>query len=536
MQFWRRRVATCRVDGTISPNTATGFPTKYDYPVGDSHTQCDDGDMVLFNGLLCAAGEQKGCDGVRDALDFESGHWWRSPAIKLRNKDSVDQPNLNSDQALGVMLYILQRNDAKAFRSWMHFIAMNGPCNSNACLGVRAAGLPISVPRFCGLKGNDSNNCMFRTNDCSLLLLIGHYLGEQRAAISVCGPLGWTGLPDPATFQPKIRDALSVYRGAYATITDLQEKIVELHKKLRFAPPPFPPLPPSPDDIEKNFGPVVSKLDKARDAAEGLLKVPDLGGFAVAYAAAAAGVQATAQVNGKELKNGKLVPIIDGPDVGKAASARHLAATSNFILQKFQIKTPGLKEAAAELLRATPENPYFEFLAYGGPNENMLSRIMKTCPADDFDPDRKVRRFQWSWERQDLKSSTAETMYWDCIFVGDLYQRGMQPVKVSGALRNFLPKVEDVLGAIHDAKEALEAQLERVAKQATDLNGMKDALDHQLTSLKGIAEAAARGAVPTYDPKTGVVTLPAPPGAPNVSVDTKKGNVNVGGVCVGFHC
>jgi hypothetical protein len=159
-------------DGEIAPNPNIGFPAKYDFALGNViNTLCDNGDMALFNGLLCASREQKGCDVVKDGLDMNTGHWWSSPAIKLRNKvgnkDCVDQPNLNSDQALGAILYVLQRDDARAaFRAWMHFIGTNGPCKSNACLGARIAGLPVSVPRNCGLKGNDGNNCMFKPNDC----------------------------------------------------------------------------------------------------------------------------------------------------------------------------------------------------------------------------------------------------------------------------------------------------------------------------------------------------------------------------------
>src|SRR5262249_7990189 len=161
----------------------------------------------------------------------------------------------------------------------------------------------ISPPRYCALKGNDQNNCLFKFVDCPLILLIGQYLGEQRAAISVCGPLAWTGLPDPATFRPKIRDAIALYRGAYQAVHDVQSKILDLHKKLGFAPPPFPPLPPSPEDIEKTFGPIVTKLEKAREDAEALVRIPDIGGFATAYAGAAAAVEANALAAGKKLEN-----------------------------------------------------------------------------------------------------------------------------------------------------------------------------------------------------------------------------------------
>jgi hypothetical protein len=119
----------------------------------------------------------------------------------------------------------------------------------------------------------------------------------------------------------------------------------------------------------------------------------------------------------------------------------------------------------------------------------------------------------------------------------------MQPVTLSGALRNFLPKFSDALSLIQDSKDAFEAQLAAVAKQTADLGSMRNDLDHQLGSLKSIADAAAKGAVPKYDPKTGKVTLSGPPGtppvpgSPTVTVDTHKGNVTVPVFgCIGFHC
>src|SRR5471030_3007717 len=51
--FWREKGSAyfCEV-GPLK------FPSKFSS--GDS-AHCDDGDMTLFNGLLCASGEQAGC-------------------------------------------------------------------------------------------------------------------------------------------------------------------------------------------------------------------------------------------------------------------------------------------------------------------------------------------------------------------------------------------------------------------------------------------------------------------------------------------
>ena len=44
---------------------------------------CDDGDPTIFNGLLCASGDKRGCEAVKRSLTTEAGldesRMWRSP-------------------------------------------------------------------------------------------------------------------------------------------------------------------------------------------------------------------------------------------------------------------------------------------------------------------------------------------------------------------------------------------------------------------------------------------------------------------------
>src|SRR5712664_1853578 len=51
------------------------FPSKYSASDPD---HCDDGDMTLFNGMLCSSDDARGCDAVRGAQGSD-GRWWRSP-------------------------------------------------------------------------------------------------------------------------------------------------------------------------------------------------------------------------------------------------------------------------------------------------------------------------------------------------------------------------------------------------------------------------------------------------------------------------
>jgi hypothetical protein len=94
---WRNRALLCNLQGREAARSEESFPTK-EFPEEDRRIPvvlCNDGDMALFNGLLCAVGESKGCDGVQNAQDrAPGGQWWRSPADKgiatlLLNQTSI---------------------------------------------------------------------------------------------------------------------------------------------------------------------------------------------------------------------------------------------------------------------------------------------------------------------------------------------------------------------------------------------------------------------------------------------------------------
>jgi hypothetical protein len=81
--------------------------------------RCDDGDSVLFNGLLCLSGEESGCDGVRRAQD-DDGQWWRSP---LRVGGGGEEYNsFSRDMAMGVLAYLLATGDQTAAERWLYWL------------------------------------------------------------------------------------------------------------------------------------------------------------------------------------------------------------------------------------------------------------------------------------------------------------------------------------------------------------------------------------------------------------------------------
>ncbi|RXG97197.1 hypothetical protein [Bradyrhizobium vignae] len=153
--------------------TGTPYPTKYS--AGDP-THCDDGDMTLFNGLLCAAGDGRGCEGVRLSQGAD-GRWWRSPrriGWTYPNHDVSFSP----DQALGVMLYAVATRDVKAFDRWLQWIADNRPC----LIKVGSNCIKEGWLRYCTDDAADKR-CTLRPGDCTYLKATANYLGSARARL-----------------------------------------------------------------------------------------------------------------------------------------------------------------------------------------------------------------------------------------------------------------------------------------------------------------------------------------------------------------
>jgi hypothetical protein len=63
MTYWRAKAFHCTDNGK-------DFPSKERMPTAKDPSPCEDGDMTLFNGLLCAAGESIGCDAVCPSSEF----------------------------------------------------------------------------------------------------------------------------------------------------------------------------------------------------------------------------------------------------------------------------------------------------------------------------------------------------------------------------------------------------------------------------------------------------------------------------------
>lgn len=162
--FWEESAFLCKGPASVS------FPSK---EASDDAQKCDDGDMTFFNGLLCASGDQRGCEGVRLAQDPD-GRWWRSPR-RIGWEAPAHDVSFSPDQALGVMLYLVTSHDAASAKKWIKWLNDNRPVLSNL-FGVEVKGWP----RYCRDDSKDKR-CTFRPNDCVMLQKVMEAVGTDGA-------------------------------------------------------------------------------------------------------------------------------------------------------------------------------------------------------------------------------------------------------------------------------------------------------------------------------------------------------------------
>ncbi|MCP8631836.1 hypothetical protein NMG10_00665 [Pseudomonas mosselii] len=261
--------------------------------------------MTLFNGLLCASGEQRGCDGVKNAQG-PNGRWWRSPAHIGKEAPNYDV-SFSPDMARGVLLYAVTTKDAASFRKWVKWIDESRPCLVNLGGNCFFQGWP----RLCTDDTQDKR-CTFRPQTCGDIELVGKYLGVAEA--DICRRV-------LKSFQ--IRDDYII------------------------------------PQTELAFG---------------------------------------------------------GALVNEPGFPMHLAGAEIFMIDKLGKTSIYSRAGALALAVREPKNPFFLYLAEG-PTEKVKELTLKVCPAAGETPH---ELHQWAWEREAAESAWADSMYWDCIFMGKL--------------------------------------------------------------------------------------------------------------------
>jgi hypothetical protein len=158
--FWERSTFWCMA-------TTPSFPSK---EVLGVPTDCDDGDMTMFNGLLCSAGIDAGCDAVVRAQGAD-GRWWRSPR-RIGWEAPDHDVSFSPDQSLGILLYVVKKNDAANVKRWLSWLETNRPCIAE--LGDRC--VQRGWLRFCR-DDQEDKRCTLRPADCVRIEMVAQKLG-----------------------------------------------------------------------------------------------------------------------------------------------------------------------------------------------------------------------------------------------------------------------------------------------------------------------------------------------------------------------
>lgn len=157
--FWEASAFFC-------PTTGQPFPSK---ELLGNPADCDDGDMTLFNGLLCASGDERGCSAVALAQGPD-GRWWRSPR-RIGWEAPEHDVSFSPDQSLGVLLYVMEHRDSDRFSRWLNWLENNRAC----MIELADHCLQRGWLRFC--RDDPDKRCTLRPADCLRLELVGSAIG-----------------------------------------------------------------------------------------------------------------------------------------------------------------------------------------------------------------------------------------------------------------------------------------------------------------------------------------------------------------------
>jgi hypothetical protein len=99
-----------------------------------SHGECPFGDMTIFSGMSCLAGEVERCEDVKRAQGPD-GRWWRSPGL-VGNDELIS--TFSRDQAKGALAYLVATKDVAAAIRWQTYLdshnqKMCPKSNNNRC-------------------------------------------------------------------------------------------------------------------------------------------------------------------------------------------------------------------------------------------------------------------------------------------------------------------------------------------------------------------------------------------------------------------
>ncbi|TIX16344.1 MAG: hypothetical protein E5V46_02955 [Mesorhizobium sp.] len=420
LKYWEGKVFYC--DDPRVP--AVHFPSKE--PENRAREFCDDGDAIIENALLCYVGDQRGCETVKTSQSA-NGRWWRSPRKAILQPGEPlllekGETTFSNDHALGVMLYLSITQDRNAFNRWIQWINSNDRCRTFCGIS------PSLTARYC-----ENDNCTLKLNDCPLLELLGAQLNEP---VPFCG----TFVP----FGPPIDLLMKQLNESYETVTS----------ELPIVPPQAKELKGLLDRTMEKTRAIASSIEQLRSKIDQFLVAKS--------------------------RMANIVTNINSTANRKGFS-RHNTMVEVMLLEDWGFGSQELNEAAARVLAISEggamegDNPFFEYVAHRA-SDRMIELALRKCPPvlpNDTHP-----RREWMWERAaDDTPAFSQSMYWDCIFIGKLWQNGdvMDPQvadtnEQEKAARLVFDQTVKSFEAVKELAEALITQLREGLKNPSSVD------------------------------------------------------------------
>ena len=408
MAYWESQAFYC---GAVKGQP---FPSKF---AGGPSPSCDDGDSIMFNALLCRAGDPRGCNTIKlsqDGRKGDDGRFWRSPnKLKIRPPEGENgQTSFSADHAVGLFLYFGYTRDSAALKRWINWIGANERCASADCLPM-----PPGTPRYC-----KDDHCGFRIDDCPTLLLLAERL---NVGVPFCSP------------------------NAILPVPTLESAALELKKQYDATFGKLPIEPPGLKELRGNF-------DKALKAYQDATAIVE---------------QLRAKVTAMEIRRSNLVQIEKTltARLNARGYSRHNALVQIMMLQDWGEGTSKMSGAADDLATNEPENPFFQYVAHRRKNKAAMLSDIDVCPTAGNDP--KGSRSQWSWERDTSEKAWVNTMYWDCLFIAAMYlDKAATPPDDNSTEDTLRGLLDDAIKAAAQPRQATETTLKGITDMIAQVN------------------------------------------------------------------
>ncbi|MBK5396358.1 hypothetical protein JFU47_06440 [Pseudomonas sp. TH39(2020)] len=191
LEIARFRAIAPREQSISDPTYA--FPAKL---LPSEQPPYESGDMSIFGGLLCLAGETEGCELVKRNQGAD-GRFWRSP----NQIGKKGEGTFSGDQINGVFAYFATTNDPAAFSRYLGFIAGNAE-------PVPSPTSPVDMA-YKSCTDDPFQKCMLAGSEWNFLNAIARKYGvTNQIPIDVRDPETKFGdqfddLIWPATFAPR---------------------------------------------------------------------------------------------------------------------------------------------------------------------------------------------------------------------------------------------------------------------------------------------------------------------------------------------